>query len=388
MGLFSKKPNANKILDEALCDYKASRFEECYKKVCDACELGSARAYFCKALLIYNDNISPDSVPDFEVLKDLAKKAVEGGYTFAYGFYAYVLHALGNTDELCEFLAKKCKVHDGLYLSFKASYFFGLYTDDVMGSKKDTLLAIEEAIESLKNLSISIENGKDTEGEERSLYNPYTKFSVRYCYAHAQYVLLTIYYCEDDWSTRRSFMTSFDEIMKYMPLPKEKYNATSQYMKAILENCLGMSDFNEANRAMGILNDCFNALSEDERKNVLEEYNEIYSAYDEFYDSESESLRNRDVTYSDGYADKNDISLASVASAITDGAKNWSNSSSAGTKTVYTIGGKRYTRGELGYLYDEDNFKSDYRVDDYSRLYNESNTELGYFNNDGLFIDN
>ncbi len=388
MGLFSKKPNANKILDEALCDYKASRFEESYKKVCEACELGSARAYFCKALLIYNDSIAPGSEPDFNILKGLAKKAVDGGYTLAYGFYAYILHALGELDELCAFLSAKSKVRDGLYLSFKASYYFGLYTDDVMGSKKDTLLAIEEAIENLRALSVSVEGGKNAENEERSLYNPYTKFSIRYCYSHAHYVLFTIYYCEDDWSTRRAFMTSFDEIMKYMPLPKEKYNAASQYVKAILENTLGMSDFNEANRAMGILNECFNALSENDRSAVSEEYNELYDKYDEFYDGESLSRQSRDITYSDGYADKNDISIRSVAAAISEGAARWANTPSGETKTVYTINGRQYTRGEFGYLYDESNMRSDYKVDDYSRLYNENDTELGYFNNDGLFIGN
>jgi hypothetical protein len=388
MGLFSKKPNTDKILNEALCDYKASRFEECYKKVCEACDAGSARAHFCKALLIYNDSIAPNSVPDFDVLRALTKTAVDGGYALAYGFYAYVLHAIGDTDALCEFLSKKCKVRDGLYLSFRASYLFGLYTDKEMGDKKSVLSAIREAISSIKDLNSSIENKKSLENEERSLYNPYTKFSIRYCYAHANFVLLTVHYCEDDWSTRREFMDAFEEIINYMPLVKEKYNAASQYLRAILNNYLGMQDFQEANRAMSILNACYNDLSDEEKEAVDADYDELYASYDEFYDLSSEEIRNREVTYSDGYASKNDISLGNIASAITEGASRWANSAPSSTKSVYTIDGKRYTRGEDGYLYGEDNMNSGYRVDDYSRLYNQNDTELGYFNNDGLFIDN
>ena len=388
MGLFSKKPNTDKILDEALCNYKASRFQECYTSVCEAAELGSARALFCKALLMYNDDIAPDSVPDFEKLRALSKKAVDGGYPLAYGLYAYVLHTLGDYDALCEFLSKKTKIRDGLYLSFRASYLFGLYTDDEMGTKKETLDTVRAAISELSALSVRVETGKSSGDEERTLYNPYTKFSLKYAYAHAQFILFTILYCENDWSTRREFMSSFEEIMKYMPLAREKYNAASQYMRAILKNTLGMRDFNEANRAMRIYNECFDALSDDDRsESVVNEYNELYAMYDEFYDEASDEIKNREVSYSDGYANENALSFSNIASAISSGAQRLG-SSGGSTSTVYTIDGKKYTRGEEGYLYDEDNFKSDYRVDDYSRLYNKNDTELGYFNNDGLFIDN
>ena len=91
MGLFSKKPNADKLLAEALADYRNENYSACYEKVCSACNLNSARAYFCKALLIYNDNVS-DSPVDVDELKSLTKKAVDGGYPLAYGFYAYILH--------------------------------------------------------------------------------------------------------------------------------------------------------------------------------------------------------------------------------------------------------------------------------------------------------
>ncbi|MGN1061581.1 MAG: hypothetical protein ACI4RO_00495, partial [Candidatus Scatosoma sp.] len=167
----------------------------------------------------------------------------------------------------------------------------------------------------------------------------------------------------------------------------EKFRAITQYMRAVLNNRLGMNDFSEANRAMRLLNDCYNALDDSEREVYEEDYTRLYRQYDEFYEAESENRRNREITYSDGYADKNDVSLANFAEAIARGAARWASSSSCATETVYTINGIRYTRGEFGYLYDESGMKSDYRIDDYSRLYNANETELGYFNKDGLFIE-
>ena len=92
------------------------------------------------------------------------------------------------------------------------------------------------------------------------------------------------------------------------------------------------------------------------------------------------------MLFRSGYADKNDISFANISAAIAQGVNQWANTPSSTSKTVYTINGKNYTCGELGYLYDEDGFKSNYRVDDVSKLYNENDTELGYFNEKGLFI--
>ncbi len=388
MGLFFNKKNPNKLLDEALLDYKASRFDECYKKVCDAADMGSARAYFCKALLIYNDNIAPDSEPEFEVLEDLTRRSVEGGYAFAYGFYAYVLYMADKMEELFSFLETKSKIKDGVYLSYKASYWFGLYTDDEKADRKTIIETLKEAVAQLFEFNKKLSEGK-TEYEECALYNPYGKYSLKYTYAKANFVLSTVYYCEDNWSDRRAFMNAFEETMKYMPSPDERFRAARQYMRAILRNVLGMSDFSEANRAMGILNECYNALDDDGREAYDESYEELYNLYDEFYDTEKANRQNRDVTYSDGYAGKNDISFGNVASAVVQGAVNWANSSSeSSTKTVYTVNGKSYTRGEQGYLYDEQGYKSDYRVDDYARLHDGNDRELGYFNNDGLFIDN
>ncbi|MBE6534105.1 MAG: hypothetical protein E7678_03955 [Ruminococcaceae bacterium] len=387
MGLFSKKPNTNKILDEALCDYKAERFESCYNKVCEAAELGSPRAYFCKALLMYNDNVFPNSSPDVDTLESLTRTAMDGGYTLAYGFYAFILNISAQNERLCEFLAKKSSVKDGVYLLYKASYMFGIYTDEEQASPREILATMQNSLQEITNSKVQFELKKSTEVEEWELYNPYTKFSLDYTYARINYLLMTAYYYTDNWDNRAAFMKAFEETFKYMPVLREKFSATLTYLRAILDNDLGMSDLSEANRAVRLLNDCFPDLDDEEDADLKEKYAELYEKYDEFYDVERENIDNREVSYSDGYADKNDLTLKNFASAIHDGMMNFANSaSSEETTTVYTINNVRYTRGDQGYLYDESGIRSEYRVDDYSRLYDGNGRELGYFNTQNLFI--
>ena len=240
----------------------------------------------------------------------------------------------------------------------------------------------------LKELNGQIQKEK-VEALEYACYNPYNKFKLSYTYAHAYYILMTILYCENDWSNRREFMDAFDEVLSYMPIADETYRASSLYLDAVLNNYLGLSDFKEANRAMGIVTQAFEALSDEDADRHRQEYNELYEQYEAFYDSESEKRNNREVTYSDGYADENALSLKNIASAISSGVQRWASSpSGSSSSNIYTINGTEYTRGDMGYLYDSSGFKSSYRVDDYARLYDDSENELGYFNTNGNFISN
>lgn len=387
MSFFSKKPNTNKLLDEALRDYKAENFNSCYQKVCEAAELGSPRALFCKALLTYNDNIAPDSTPDIDLLEKLSLDAMQGGYSLAYGFYAFVLHISGQIDKLCEFLSKKHSVRDGVYLLYKSSYWFGIFTEEVQAGEQETISAMRESLHLISNYKTQFESKRNTEIEECELYNPYIKFSLYYTYARINFLLMSAYYFEDDWNNRSDFMSTFNETIKYMPFPHEKFKATTIYLKAVLNNSLGMSDLSEANRAIRILNECYNELDEEEREELQEKYSELYQQYEEFYDLERENIDSREINYSDGYTNENALSFNNVTSSILEGVSNWANSSqSSETKTIYTINDVRYTRGEFGYLYDESGIRSDYRVDDYARLYDKNDRELGYFNNNGNFI--
>lgn len=391
MGLFSfalRKNDKINLLSEALKDYKNADYENCFRKVCQKAEEGDARACFCKALLIYNDNVTPDSSPDFEVLKSLVNRSVKGGYSLAYGFYAYILHALGETEELCKFLSDGRNVKDGIFLSYKASYLFGMYTENQIASDSMVISTLRDAISCLKNLQKQIESGRTEEAEEYFLYNPYARFSFDYVYGHTNFVLLTAYYCDDNRENRRDFINAFEEIMRYMPVENEKFRASKQYLNAILNNLLGMSDLKEANRVMGIVNESYSALSEEEQEAYDEDYREIYERYSEFYEIESQKLKNREVSYSDGYVNKNDVSFSNLATSVGHGISNWVNGTVGNPNTtVYTVNGIKYTRGDYGYLYDEQGYKSGYKVDDYSRLYDEDGNELGYFNYQGVFID-
>lgn len=388
MGLFSKKDNFAKLLDEAFSDYQSGRYADCYKKVCEAADAGNGRGLFCKALLLYNDNVNPDSEVLEEPLLELLSKSVEAGYTLAYGAYPTVLDLCGKKAELCQFLSKKCKVNDGAYFMHKAALSFSMY-DDREFEEKPLKLYCPKAVELLRLDLDNLMAKKSIPLMEYDEYSPYSVLSIPSLYARAQHLLMTLYYCDGNWNARSAFMDSFNEAMKYMTDANERYRTAKLYVQAVIENQLGMRDFQEGNRAMGICNDAYKALRDEEKEVFSEGYDELYQAYETFYDEERERLGNREVYHSDGYADKNDISFGKVIAAIGQGLSSYANSSSnSSSTTVYTIGGKEYTRGEFGYLYDSEGFKSGYKVDDYSRLYDEGDRELGYFNTNGNFISN
>ena len=387
MGLFTKKDKYKKLLDEALADYRSERYEECYNKVCEAADNGSPRGLFCKALLMFNDNVAPDSEVDEDALLSILKSASDNGYELAHGVYAAALKLCGRNDELCSYLSEKRKSGDGAYLMHRATMAFGIYdgreSDDRLTKKLSA-----EAVALLKDALESYNSGKNNELSEYVLYNPYSSVSLTTLYARAQFLFMTVLYCENDWNNRSQFRNSFEEMLKYMPVSNERYRACSLYATATIDNHLGMSDFEESNRAMRICNECYNAMSDGDRELYESDYDSLYEKYSEHYDAELDRINNREVVCSDGYADKNDLTARNIANAITTGLSNYAQSSSSGgsSSSVYTIGGKEYTRGEFGYLYDSEGFKSDYKVDDYNRLYDGNERELGYFNNNGNFI--
>lgn len=377
MGLFSRS-NDKKMLESALEDFRAERYDEAFAKVCKAADEGSARANFCKALLLYNDEVNPDSTPDPQEVYAYARRAQEGGYAPAYGLCAFLLDVMDEHEALVRFCTQKHKVEDATFALYQGCVYFGMYTEEPQADAKTTIATLEKAIRLTEGKGTS-----EIEREERALYNPYTRLREDYVYARANFVLMTVYFCEDDWDTRRAFMQAFDKAYEHMPLSGERFRVAKQYMNAILKNVLGMRDLKEANHAMELLNEAYGALSDDDKAVYQEDYDEVYEGYDALFEEESEKQSSRETVYSDGYADKNDLSLSGVADAIVSWAK--SGTSDCAT-TYYEINGRRYSRGDYGELYAEDGIKSGYRVDDYGRLYDEDGDELGYFNDKGLFI--
>ncbi len=387
MGLFRKSSNENKIFWDALNDYKNQNYNECYTKINELANNDNARANYLKALLLYNQNINKTEEIDYNLLEELVYNAVSKGYNKAYGYYAFILYVQNKIQELIEFLSESEKIKDGIYLSYKASYLFGLYTDHELADINTTIKLLKESISILENEYQESNNDKNTESQEQELYNPFIYYSHAYVLKHTKFLLMTSYYINDDWNNRQEFVKLFNDV-KQIESRTEKFRATILYIKAIIQNVLGMSDLNEANKAIDFLNECYNSLTDEEKEAYSEDYDDIYDKYSEYYEIEKENLDERDIVYSDGYVDQNDISFSNIGNAIKNGIMNYANSSQNNiNKIIYTINGKNYTRDDYGYLYDELNIKSGYRIDNYNRLYDEYDNELGYFNNDGIFIE-
>ena len=385
MGLFGK--NYNKVLDEALSDFEKGDFQTCYQKVCQSADAGVGRAYFCKALLCFNDSINPGSEVDLNVLESLLKKAVDADYPLAYGFYATVLEERGKTEELCDFCKQKSKVKDGWYLWKKSAYYFGLFTDNE--SQASDALTRETMLQAVENLRVAVEEAKNKKGAyyEYKLYSPFGGFSPERLYAKANFHLLTGYYCFGDSSDRKAFMQTFETALSYMPITSELLRMIRLYSLAIFKNYLGMRDFNEGQRAIRMFADVYNRLDEDTKKLYEEDYDDLFEKYEAFYDEEKERLDAREVAYFDGNESQNFFTAENLKSAFSSFAQNLGNSSQeTATTTYYPIDNKKYVKGDDGYLYDSDGFKSGYRIDDVGRLYDRNDRELGYYNYKGLFI--
>ncbi len=389
MGLFGKKkPNYDKLLDSALVDYENGEYAECYRKVCEAADGGSGRGLFCKAFLQCNDRVCPSEEMDLDSLQALMKASAEQEYPLGCGFYATVLEEREENEALCAFLKKPTKIKDGIYQLRKSFYYFGHYSEDgeSQADENTTLASMREALRLLDIALKESQNKKSVAFYEYRAYNPFPALSFERIYAKACFLLMTGLYCYGERADRRTFMDTYQLGLTYMPVNSELLRMIRLYAWAVFKNSLGMRDINEAHKTMRTFVDVYNRLDEETQELYREDYDELMDDYENFCDEENERLANREICYSDGNADMNFLTAKNVASALSDWAQRTPSSSESSTTTYYPIGNTRYTRSDDGYLYDEQGFRSDYRVDDVGRLYDENGTELGYYNYKGLFI--
>lgn len=384
MGLFRKKINPqDKLLQEALEDYQNQAYQECYRKVCLVAENQNARGIFCKALLSFQTKVMPESERNIQEYQHLLQQACDLGYPYAYGMYAMLLEELEEWDALCHFCTMHPQIKDGLFQLYRAKCYLDIYVEGYMDQNE----AYDSMKKSVAYLKEVLEESQTNKGEilkEYETYNPfYSQMTWESLYGHAHLVCVFGYYI---WGTdldRKPFMQSYQLAMQYLTDDESKLTATRFYAMAIFDNIMQMSDLRLANQTISVYDKIYCALSINSKEKYKDEYDALWKAYETYYEEEKERLEEREVYYSDGYADQNDLSFMHVANALSHLASNQSHTSET---TYYTIGNKTYIRGDDGYLYDEQGIRSEYKVDDYARLYDGSNRELGYYNTHGCFI--
>lgn len=388
MGLFGNKVNVNKLLQQALADYKSGNFSDCYDKVSQAAATGNGRAEFCLALLGINHNVVDYDDQDNEAYFQTIKKAVEHKYQLAAGVYAKNLEDMRMYDELVDFCRGNRKSDDSSVLYFVTKEALGCYCDDEMQPDEKTATAAAQKCLKSALYEISRLEKNDTEYVEFQTYNPFGASADMYNRLGRAYManFFLCYMFLDKYPTSE-LRSYYNDAMKYLWSPYDRFRLARQFTVVIFANEKQLGDVSLANGVMEQLKDAFENMPENEQEAFRESYDQTWDKYDEFLDEANERLANRGaIIYDNSVADKNFLNVTNVLGAIESWAKSVNGSSS--TQTVYTIGGRRYTRGEFGYLFDEQGFRSNYRVDDYGRLYiGDSLDDIGYFNNDGLFIE-
>lgn len=386
MGLFHKKTNPqNQLLQEALADYQHQAYETCYRKVCQVADAKNARAMFCKALLCLQTHVIPKSEQDIQTYRQCLEQACALGSTYAYGMYAMLLEELEEYEALCHFCITHPQIKDGLFQLYRAKCHLDSYVEGYMNQEM-AYDSMKKSVTYLKEVLRLRQTGSDDMLKEYETYHPfYDQMTWESLYGHAHLICVLGYYIWGDDSDRQAFRTSYQLAMQYCTDDELKFTATRFYAMAILDNVMGMSDLRLANQTMSTYDKLYVSLSSSSQEKYQDTYDALWEKYETYYAEEKERLENREVYYSDGYADQNDLSFIHVANALGHLANS---QQQTGSTTYYTIGNKRYTRGNMGYLYDEQGIRSEYQVDDYARLYDGNHQELGYYNVHGCFISN
>lgn len=386
MRLFRKKINPqHKLLQEALEDYQHQAYEECYRKVCLVADAQNARGIFCKALLSLQTQIVPESKRNLQEYRHLLKQSCDLGYPYAYGMYAMRLEELEEWDALCCFCTTHPEIKDGLFQLYRAKCYLDIYIEGYMNQDM-AYDSMKKSVTYLKQILETRQTHPDEMLKEYETYHPfYAQMAWESLYGHAHLICVFGYYIWGNASERKAFMESYQLAMQYLIDDESKLMATRFYAMAIFDNIMEMSDLRLANQTISVYEKLYASLPSNNKEKHKDTYDTLWEKYEIYYAEEKKRLEDREVYYSDGYANQNDLSFMHVASALGHLA---SSQSHIGSTTYYTIGNKRYTRGDMGYLYDEQGIRSKYKVDDYARLYDENNHELGYYNVHGCFIAN
>ena len=195
----------------------------------------------------------------------------------------------------------------------------------------------------------------------------------------------------------------FANVYANRTLYREAYNKANEYAvdtlfiygvnrfnaDTLMDDVMGLSDLKSVNKSMRIMEEAYGKLADALKECNRDDYDAVWEKYDEYYESERQRLAslNLEVT-----SDLTELfpgrGIGSFVSDLAQGVQRWADTpSSSYSETYYEIDGVKYKKGDnLGYLYDENGVRSDYRVDDVDRVYGSSGTELGHFSTDGIFM--
>lgn len=361
--------------------YKEGEYSECYALIDGLADEGAARAYYCKALLSLNGNV-PEAA-GAEAFEENAKRAAALKYPLACGLLAKFYFENDGTDELASLCLQNKKSEDGRLVTLLAALYDGFYADGTYENAKAAAKAYALAERSFaKALK---EAGNLPEWSENDLYGAET-FALKHSYAFYNRLLMISYRYAEAYANREAYRTAYRRATEYAGSPAFLFSVHRLNADTLMRDIMGLSELKAVNGSMQALERAYGAMSDGERAGVEEAYADIRAQYEEYYRAESARLRSLNVRADDGFdSEFQGRGALDMVADLAQGVRRWANTPARKTTVTYTIDGRKYTADEYGALCDEQGIRSDYRVDDVGRLY-ENGTRLGYFSTDGIFM--
>ena len=392
MGLFGfGKPKAekqaDKLLDTALALFRRGETDAAVKNITAAAALGTPRGRYCEALLTLSGRL-PGGAGEGE--KKL-RLAADAGYAPAVGLTACFLWDTGRLTETEDFCLAHRETEDGRFLMHLASVYAGLYSDrENVRDTEGALRAIFRARALLSSALSHYESAAGTAIRESDVYLASPELSAAQTYARCCRIMMSFFYSLDDETHREDMRTCYADVLRYAVGDGYRFDTVALYARCMMENVMDMNDPKTVADTLALADELYDGLSDEERELHGEAYRELSAATDAYRESEKERQAAREIYTSDGYKDENALSFGNVLQAVGEGLKSYAASDGEKPKGAqYIIDGRTYTREDtFGYLLDNDGIRTGYRVDNYARLYDADDRELGYFNLNGNFISN
>ena len=383
---FPKVSGANqKLFAEAMNCYKQGKYSECYEIISNLAASGVARACYCKALLDVNPRI-PDAEGD-DAFFDGIKKAASMKYPLAYGLLAIYYYEGDKYNELVELCIANKKLAEPRLMTMLAAIYDGFYSEGSAYANEKRAAKTFAAAGALFENCIKTAEKSSPEWEENDVYLG-ARTTLKHTYALLNRLIMISYKFSDVYANRNLYREAYNRASYYATDPLFLFGAHRINAETLMDDIMGLSDLKAVNKSMQLMEEAYQNLDEELQELNSETYDNVWDKYKEYYESESERLASLNLhATSDLTALFPGMGVGDMISGIARGVQRWANSPMSSTETYYEIDGKKYKKGDnLGYLYDEDGIRSNYRIDDVDRLHGEGDRELGYFSTDGIFM--
>lgn len=380
-----EKPEITQTLDRAVGLIKTAAGQkqpllDAYALFAECAAKGSARGAFLQACFLYVDEVEAgdhreEALPLFEAAE--RKK-----YPLASGMKADYLSSLGETEALYA-LVRKAKGDSPQALYYEGAFLSG-YLDPPKGVKKDLARActlFEKSARAYLECEEGVRRGV------RELADVATVFQNPYCFsAQAGYAYQLEMFVYSDLNVKANlqlYLAAYDNAMKYGN-PTVKYKTAAVRVTDCMNNVMGMHSLKTVNALLGTVKKTYAALDDDVRENLKEHYDAVWEEYDEFYEYETERLKELgkiDVYTSADYA-RQDSLLTDFAQAV----QTWSANRPPKTEYSVKVGNKEYKVNDLGEMVDEYGQSNGLRVDVTSKkVYDSHSNAVGFFDSFGEF---